>query len=154
MYVSPNHPSPPKPYAPPEDRGQRLATLRRMHGEELRVSIDEYEGHKYVSLRVWAPVMGGPMGPVKNKGLSVRVRELADVADALRQAADILDGVQPGSPPVSGSSPGRPEQPDPGRRPGLSGGGDYGRRVGTETRADGPDSGSRPAPGIPFDEFA
>jgi hypothetical protein len=40
---------------PPEDQGQALATLERSRGEELRVTLAEYEGHPFVNLRVWAP---------------------------------------------------------------------------------------------------
>ena len=58
-------------------------------------------------MRIWAPVMGGPMGPVRGKTMTVRVRELADVIAALQQAKAILDGGQPGCAPVPGSARGR-----------------------------------------------
>ena len=61
-------------------------------GEEFRISIDEFEGHPFVSMRIWAPVMGGPMGPVRGKTMSVRVRELDDVIEALSEARSILEG--------------------------------------------------------------
>jgi hypothetical protein len=56
MYVSPNHPNPPKPYvpsAPPEETGRRLATFPRGPDAELRVSLDTYKGSDFVSVRVW-----------------------------------------------------------------------------------------------------
>src|SRR5689334_143522 len=100
MWVSPNHPERERllfrqSAAPPDPTGRPLATLQRGRGEELRVSLDEFEGHPFVSLRVWAPGPTGELWPVRGKGVSVRVRELLDVADALREAADLAGGERP-----------------------------------------------------------
>ncbi len=92
MYVSKNHPdrerllAKPEPVAP---RGTKLVAIPRGTHEELRVSLDEYEGHPFVSLRVWARATDGPWLPVAGKGCSVRLRELAEVADALREAINV-----------------------------------------------------------------
>ncbi len=92
MYVSKNHPdrerllAKPEPVAP---RGTKLAAIPRGTHEELRVSLDEYEGHPFVSLRMWARAADGPWLPVRGKGCTVRLRELEAVADALREAIGI-----------------------------------------------------------------
>jgi hypothetical protein len=94
----------------PGSADEVLATLRRGHREELRVSLAEYEGHPFVSIRVWAPGQDGRLYPVRGKGVSVRVRELADVADALRLAADRLaeDRPAPARPDRRRDAPQRP----------------------------------------------
>lgn len=72
--------------AAPEDRGERLATIPRSSRgaeEELRVSVAEYQGHKFLSLRVWQRDDRGAFWPVKGKGLSVRLSEAEAVAKAL-----------------------------------------------------------------------
>jgi len=68
-----------------------VALPRKRGSEELRVTLAEYEGHPYVSLRVWAPGTDGRPWPVKGKGCSIRIAELADVADALLDAQRIVD---------------------------------------------------------------
>ncbi len=87
---NPSH-QPPSPQGPPEDRGERLATLPRGQGEELRVSLDEYEGRPYISLRVWSVASDGSWWPTK-KGCSVRIREISEVARALMVARDLIEG--------------------------------------------------------------
>jgi hypothetical protein len=88
MYISPRHPNPPRPAAPPDDDGEVLAALPRGDGrEELRVTLKSYNGHPYVALRVWERNDRGEFWPVKNKGCSVRLGEAAAVADALTRAA-------------------------------------------------------------------
>ena len=109
MWVSPNHPNPPRPYSPPQESGQRLATFPRHGGEELRVNLAEYEGHPYVSLRVWAPGPDGQLLPVKGKGLSVKLREVAGLAEVLGQLAADLPQQGPGHAlPVERRQPDRP----------------------------------------------
>lgn len=51
--------------------------------EEIRVSMDEYQGHQLVSLRVWFEADDGEMRPSK-KGLAFRVDLLPQVAAALK----------------------------------------------------------------------
>src|SRR4051794_10048858 len=79
----------PEPIAPsPPDPSSILATLDRGRGEQLRVTLAEYEGHPYVSLRVFAPGLDGQLWPVRGKGCSVRIRECRAVADALVDALE------------------------------------------------------------------
>lgn len=94
MWVSPNHPNPPRSQDVPQESGQRLATFPRpRNGEELRVTLEEYNGHPFLSLRVWAPGTGGQLWPVRGKGLSIRIREVAELAEVLaRVAEDLANG--------------------------------------------------------------
>jgi hypothetical protein len=72
--------------AAPQDHGQRLATFPRGPDAELRVSLSEFEGRPYVSLRVWERASeGAPFWPVKGKGCSVRLSEAEGLATALRR---------------------------------------------------------------------
>src|ERR1041385_2693657 len=76
----------------PGENGQRLATLDRSGKdarEELRVTLAEYNGHPYVSMRVWALSNDGQWWPVKSKGCSVRISECGDVAAALKRAEQL-----------------------------------------------------------------
>ena len=78
---------------PPEDKGHRLATLPRNHRgqrSELRVSWDSYEGHPYLSLRVWNADDNGDFWPTKT-GATVRLRELADFAAAVGEALELAE---------------------------------------------------------------
>lgn len=80
----------------PRETGERLCTVARpgrggKPDEELRVSLDEYEGHRYLSLRVWTRGQDGDGGepvwfPTK-RGVTVRARELLEVARAVVGAA-------------------------------------------------------------------
>lgn len=107
MWISPNHPNPPRQPSPPEETGEPLGTFPRNQGaEELRVSLAEYNGHRYIALRIWERDQAGQFWPSK-RGLSIRLRECAQLADIL---AAVVDG-QPDTIP----SCTRPHQP-PARR--------------------------------------
>lgn len=88
MWVSPNHPNPPRLSGPPREQGERLATFPRGDGEELRVNLAEYNGYPYLALRVWTAGPGGQWWPVKGKGVSIRLREVAGLAEALTAVAE------------------------------------------------------------------
>lgn len=94
MWISPNHPNPPRQLQaePPTEQGQRLVTCVRpgRRGEpdaELRVCLDKFEGHAYLSLRVWQEDADGAWWPTK-RGVSVRLSEAHAVAMALLSALD------------------------------------------------------------------
>ena len=74
---------------PPEDRDHRLATLSRGADVQVRVSLGDYEGHKYLNIREWTCDGGGGWWPSK-RGLTIRVRELPDFADGVAQAIELL----------------------------------------------------------------
>src|SRR4051794_12919928 len=96
MWVSPNHPDPPRQADPPEDPGRRLCTLARGTAE-LRVSLATYgsASRPYISLRVWEPGYDGSPYPTKS-GCSVRIHEIDEVISALEHAKSILlEGERP-----------------------------------------------------------
>lgn len=70
------------PSIAPSPEGERLATIPRGKTEELRLAWDEYEGHPYLGLRVWAKLDEGKWIPTK-KGLSIRLHELAELLEGL-----------------------------------------------------------------------
>jgi hypothetical protein len=78
----------PDPQHGPVEHGQRLATfVRGRHGEEqLRVNLCEYEGHPYVSIRLWTKGQDGSWWPTK-KGTSVRMAECSELAEVLANVA-------------------------------------------------------------------
>lgn len=73
----------------PEERGERLATVPRRDGAELRITWDEYKGSPYMGLREWTKDRsGGPsMFPTKT-GITVRRGELPALARAVADAID------------------------------------------------------------------
>src|SRR5262245_32996856 len=71
------------------ERGTRIATLRRNERDELRVTLTEWEGESYVCLRVWRNTRGRWF-PDPRRGLTVRIRELADLLDGLAAAVDFV----------------------------------------------------------------
>lgn len=99
MWVSPRHPDYARltgtqpTAAPPEPSGEVLAAFRRTIAtgptQELRVSLDEFENHPYISIRVWQKGEGGAWWPVKGKGVSVRLSEATGVAEALLHATEL-----------------------------------------------------------------
>jgi hypothetical protein len=72
-----------------------LATIERPNperpdaGDRLIVAVREYEGKRYVDLRVHFMAEDGAFRPTK-KGVTVRRRELEEVGKALQQAARVL----------------------------------------------------------------
>jgi hypothetical protein len=77
---------------PPKENGKRLATIPRpgrngAPDEEIRVNWSSFEGKPFLQIRVWVR-QGNDWWPVKEKGLSVRVRELADFADGIAAALE------------------------------------------------------------------
>ena len=75
----------------PVERGRVLASIPRMNGEELHITWDEYEGYNYLSLRVWRRGQDGQAWPIKEKGLTIKVRELGDVAIAMAEALELAE---------------------------------------------------------------
>ena len=110
MWRNPNHPQPEAPSAPRET-GRRLATFPRNQGkEELRLGLDNFEGHDYVSLRLWARGDDGSWWPTR-KGCSIRLAECAGLAEALAGVAAERTGGEPRRPP--GPTRQRPDQGRP-----------------------------------------
>ncbi len=70
----------------PEENGERLATIPRKEGDEIRLNWAEYNGHNFLNVRVWAQGEDGNWFPQKEKGLTVRVAELAGFAEGVEAA--------------------------------------------------------------------
>lgn len=68
------------------DQGEVLARAARPDGTELRVSVHEFNGAKFIRVALWQP--NG--WPVKGKAVAVRMGEVPTVA---RGIADVLDRV-------------------------------------------------------------
>src|SRR3982750_2266133 len=110
MWISPRHPAraPPRPrrrpgaepLAPPEPTGRLLAAFPR-RGEagveqELRVVLDEYQGHRYLAIRLWQKdVRTGGWWPLRGKGVSIRLSEAQGVAEAMLEALEIAGEEMP-----------------------------------------------------------
>lgn len=140
MWRSPNHPAP-EPAAPPAETGRRLAAFPRNRGEEeLRVNLAEFNGHEYLSLRVWSRGSDGNWWPVRGKGVSVRLSEIGELAEVLHRLERTLEARTPRQAAGRGAhqpqatrratapAPPRPGPPDrdhqPHELPGLEPGGE------------------------------
>jgi hypothetical protein len=108
MWTKPGY-GPSKPAAP-EERGLRIACFERGDGEQLRVTLEEYEGHRFVSLRVWARE-NSQWWPSK-KGCSIRRKELRGMIEALQRAEADLAAQEPAQPPRDASPGTRPVRRD------------------------------------------
>src|SRR5690348_455448 len=99
VWISPRHPDRERLLArpagdgpsPPEPSGEILATLTRRSREgpdqELRVSLEEYNGHPFLRLQLWDRGRGG-WWPLKGKAISVRMDEARAVAEVLLEGID------------------------------------------------------------------
>lgn len=124
MWRNPKYPAP-EPTPPPEPSGELLISFPRPGrgrgpDAELRVSLDEFQGHPFVSVRLWNRGPDGSWYPTK-KGCSVRLAEAEDLADVLAKAAQLAG--KPAARPRAASTPRRggparqPEPSAPGRSP-------------------------------------
>ena len=63
-----------------------IATIRKNTREELRVSVDTFQGYELLSLRIWFEAEDGSMRPSK-KGLALRMELLPELREALEAAS-------------------------------------------------------------------
>jgi hypothetical protein len=68
------------------DTSRHVATIPKNKGEEVRVTVDDFKGHRLVNVRVWYRAEDGKMWPGK-QGLAVRLDLAADLARAIAEAA-------------------------------------------------------------------
>jgi hypothetical protein len=92
----------------PEPTGEVLARFPRRGPDgveqELRVVRDEYQGHRYLAVRLWQrDGRTGQWWPLKGKGISVRLSEAQGVAEALVEGLELAGRDEQQSP-----TPGRP----------------------------------------------
>lgn len=63
-----------------------ITTLPRPNGEELRVSVTEFRGTRFVDVRTFAAhAAGGALLPTR-KGVALKVQDLDQMIEALQQA--------------------------------------------------------------------
>jgi hypothetical protein len=98
---------------PPTENGRRIGTIERSATEEIRVNWAEYEGKPYLSLRLWKRGDDGGWWPDGKRGMSVRIRELPDLAAAIAEALDLAEASQR---QWREQQARRPAAPMPGRR--------------------------------------
>jgi hypothetical protein len=102
--------------APPTESGRRLLTLPRSRGaEELRLTLDVFEGHEFLALRLWNRNAHGEWWPTP-KGCSIRLHEAGQLARVLAEVAGSQPhpdqaARQPSPRPAAGS--GSPPRRDP-----------------------------------------
>ena len=70
-----------------------LATFERGPTERLAVLFSEYEGHHFVDVRVQFRTGDGRWLPTK-KGVTIKMREVFNVADAFAKACELAKGVR------------------------------------------------------------
>lgn len=94
---------------PIREAGTRLLTIPRQGGRgkpamELRVVLDEFEGHKFIGLRLWEQGSDRNFYPTP-KGVTIRPRELYEVIRALCLGAKTLGIDLHPKAPEEGSEP-------------------------------------------------
>jgi hypothetical protein len=75
--------------AQPTENGQRLATLERGPVEQLRVTWARFKGWPFLSLRVWHCGSDGVWRPDRERGCTVKLRELDAFAQAVQVAREL-----------------------------------------------------------------
>ena len=65
------------------ENGDRLATIKRPDGDELRIHWSQYEGRNFLNIQVWS---GGY--PVKDKRITVGIAALPEFAAGVEAALD------------------------------------------------------------------
>jgi len=76
--------------APTFDEGETLLVCSRTDTERLRVARKTFKGHTYFDIRVEFRPEGEERWFGTKKGVTIKPRELADVARALEKAANAL----------------------------------------------------------------
>lgn len=77
----------------PIEQGERLATSARSESEELRITLGEYNGRPFLSIRVWSRGTDGQWWPTKDKGIAIRRHEMATLAEGVAAALDRFDAM-------------------------------------------------------------
>lgn len=72
---------------PPVMKGQLLGTLPHKDGQ-VRLVWDTFEGHSFLSVRLWTSDDGKSFWPSKT-GFTIKVKDIPSLADAVSQALDL-----------------------------------------------------------------
>jgi hypothetical protein len=102
--------------SPPTETGHRLVCLPRGEDEQLRVTWSEYQGHKFVGVRMWTRDRQNRWWPDNRRGCSFRVRELGLVVKALNEAIQLAEEQGANWEPIPNARPAR-RAPQAYRRP-------------------------------------
>lgn len=65
-----------------------IAIIPKNAREELRISLDEFNGHELLNLRIWFHTGDGEMRPTK-KGVALKVALLPELLAALVEAEKV-----------------------------------------------------------------
>lgn len=71
----------------PEMKGQLLGSIVHKDGE-IRIVWDTFEGHSFLSIRLWTVDDNGQHWPSKI-GFTVKLRDIPTLAEAVSQAVDL-----------------------------------------------------------------
>jgi hypothetical protein len=77
------------PPTPSKQSGRLVEAVPRGADAELRISIEEYEGHAYISIRLWGFDRGSKSWHPTRRGCSVRIHEARQVSNALLEALHV-----------------------------------------------------------------
>ena len=72
---------------PPEMKGIRLGELPHRDGKII-ISWDEYEGHHFLSIRLWTVDDNGQLWPSKN-GFAIKIKDIPTLGEAIGRAIDM-----------------------------------------------------------------
>lgn len=67
-----------------------IATVQKNRREELRFTLDEYKGHRFVTMRIYAPNKDGSVMLPTRAGVTFKPELLSDVLAALREVAHAI----------------------------------------------------------------
>ncbi len=76
----------------PVENGKRLATLYRGMSEEMRVNWAQMNGYPFLHLRLWRCGLDGVWRSDRERGCTVKVRELAAFSEAVQVALELATG--------------------------------------------------------------
>lgn len=80
---------------PLTDDGVKMATINRGPNRELRVRWREFKGHHFLDLREWSVnPKNSQWWPEKGKGITIKARELKNVASAINDAVVLSEESQ------------------------------------------------------------
>lgn len=64
-----------------------IKDIQKDNGDTIRVELSEYEGHKFLQIRIWFTNDDGELKPTK-KGVSIPLNKIKDISEALSVAAE------------------------------------------------------------------
>ena len=62
-----------------------IAAIEKNTRESLRVTLDDFKGHRLVNMRVWFKANDGEMRP-ENSGIAIKIEKLEELLSALAKA--------------------------------------------------------------------